>query len=84
MAGRDYVTYCRGYSETEGLRTSITTAFVTILGSTSWESHVGLGRLVDPVIGNGSGVLLGIFTFEEENLRNSTRRIHPIELEKLL
>ena len=68
----------------EELRTSITTAFVTFLGPASREGYVCLGRLVDPIICNRSDVFARILAFKEEDLRNSTWSIHPIELEKLL
>lgn len=66
------------------MHTSVTTTFVTLLGPASWESDVGLGRLVNHVICNGSGVFSGVFSFKEKDLGNSTGCVDPIELEKLL
>lgn len=45
---------------------------------------MGLERLVDPVICNGSDVFSGVLAFKKKDLRNGTRCIDPIELEKLL
>lgn len=66
------------------MRTCVTTAFVTLLGPASWEGDVGLGRLVDRIVRNGGGVFSRVFAFKEKDLRNSTRCVDPIELEKLL
>ena len=84
IAERGYIIYRDEPLGTDELRTSVTTAFVTLLGPTSGEGNVGLGRLGDPVICNRSGVFTRVFAFKEEDLCNSTWRIHPIELEKLL
>ena len=84
MAERSYVIYCEEPLGTEELRTGVTTTFVTLLGPTSRESNVGLRRLVDPIICDRSSVFTRVLALKEEDLRNSTWRIHPIELEKLL
>ena len=65
-------------------RTGITTAFVTLLGPTTWEGDMGLGRLVNPIGCNGSGVFFRVLALKKEDLRNSARCSNPVELEKLL
>ena len=84
MANRKYISYPAEYPRTKELHTSVTAAFVTLLSPASWESDVGLGRFVDTIGCNDSGVFSGVFAFKEKNLRNSTRCIDPIKLKKVL
>ena len=84
IAGGGHISYGGEYLGTWWLRTSVTTAFVTLLGPTSWESNVGLRRPVDPIVRDYGRVISGILPFEEEDLRNSARRVNPIELEEPL
>ena len=84
MAEGGHVSPGGEHFRTRGLRTGVTAALIALLGSTSWESNVGLRRLVDPIVRNYSGVFSRVLPFEKEDLRNSARRVNPIELEELL